>query len=237
MLGSDSLPAAGGIASAKLMIIEDEPSLREVLAWRLQREGFETHVAHSAEEGLQIFALLCPHLIILDLMLPGMSGLDFCLQLRQTSTVPVVVTSALSDERTRVAALESGADDYLVKPFSVRELSARIKAILRRFSPSPGSMLVHGSLQIGHHRHEVRLNGRMLELSPKEFSLLRFLAASPGRVFGRGELLDQVWNKDEFVSERTVDVHVRWLREKIEASPSSPRWLLTVRGVGYKFVG
>ena len=227
-----------GEAAMKLLIIEDEPAIQDMVSSRLERDGYNTVVASTAEEGMRIFRRVRPSLILLDLMLPYMSGIDFCRALRRESMTPVIVISAKAEEGSRVQALEAGADDYLVKPFSLSELSARVKAVLRRASSMRTEEPVAiGPLKIDPRRHEVRLNGAPVELSPKEFSLLLFLASHPGQVFSRTALLDKVWGKDAFVSERTVDVHIRWIRSKIEKNDADPQLILTVRGVGYKFVG
>jgi len=229
---------AGAKATMKLLIIEDEPAIQEMVSSRLEREGYTTMVAATAEEGMRIFRRTRPNLIVLDLMLPYMSGIDFCKALRRESMTPVIVISAKAEETSRVQALEAGADDYLVKPFSLSELSARVKAVLRRASTTRTlGPVVIGPLKIDPRRHEVYLNEQAIELSPKEFALLLFLASHPGQVFSRTTLLDKVWGKDAFVSERTVDVHIRWIRAKIEQDDADPRLILTVRGVGYKFIG
>lgn len=222
----------------KLLIIEDEPAIQEMVSSRLQRDGYDTFVAATAEEGTRIYRRMKPHLIVLDLMLPYMSGLDFCRMLRRESSTPIIVISAKAEELSRVQALESGADDYLVKPFSLSELSARVKAVLRRSQVGQFQEPIQfGVLRVDPRRHEVTKDGKPIELSPKEFALLHFLASHPGRVFSRTSLLDKVWGKDAFVSERTVDVHVRWLRSKIEDDAAAPEFILTIRGVGYKFAG
>lgn len=222
----------------KLLVIEDEPAIQEMVSSRLQRDGYETFVAATAEEGMRIYRRMKPHLIVLDLMLPYMSGLDFCRMLRRESSTPIIIISAKAEELSRVQALESGADDYLIKPFSLSELSARVKAVLRRSQMGSFQEAIEiGPLRIDARRHEVTKDGNAIELSPKEFALLLFLASHPGRVFSRTSLLDKVWGKDAFVSERTVDVHVRWLRSKIEVDAAVPECILTIRGVGYKFAG
>jgi DNA-binding response OmpR family regulator len=230
--------SADATTAMKLLIIEDEPAVQEMVSARMEREGYNTFVASTAEEGMRIYRRVRPNLIVLDLMLPYMSGIEFCRALRRESMTPVIIISAKAEESNRVQALEAGADDYLVKPFSLSELSSRVKAVLRRSNTtrSEDPVLI-GPLKIDPRRHEVRLNGASIELSPKEFSLLLFLASHPGQVFSRTVLLDKVWGKDAFVSERTVDVHIRWIRAKIEENDAEPHLILTVRGVGYKFVG
>ncbi|RYG80424.1 response regulator transcription factor, partial [bacterium] len=177
--------------------------------------------------------------VILDIMLPGRSGFDFLRSVRKEHSTPVIFVSARADEGDRVTGLEMGADDYVVKPFNMAELAARVKAILRRATgDSPVAEVVErGELRIDPRTHEAFLKGERLTLSPKEFALLYFLARNAGQVFSRDVLLDRVWGKDSYVSSRTVDVHIRWLRTRIEPDPNEPEHLLTVRGIGYKFAG
>jgi DNA-binding response OmpR family regulator len=179
-----------------------------------------------------------PDLIVLDVMLPSATGFDVCRMLRKTSSVPIIMLTAKVEETDRIVGLELGADDYVTKPFSMRELVTRIKTILRRSSAAPIAskeviVNAHG-ITIDPERHEVEVDGKLIDLAPKEFDLLYYLAQQPGRVFSRQHLLDNVWGIDAFVEDRTVDVHVRWLREKVERNPSDPERILTVRGVGYK---
>lgn len=222
----------------KLLIVDDEPAILETVEAKLRREGYTTFTAESAEEGLRIFRRVKPDLLILDIMLPGRSGYDLCRTLRRESAVPILFVSARAEEDDRVKGLELGADDYLVKPFSLAELAARVKAILRRATgESSADTIERGDLRIDARSHEATLAGETLVLSPKEFALLAFFAKNPGQVFSRETLLDRVWGHDAFVSARTVDVHIRWLRTRIEVDPNEPVRLLTVRGVGYKFVG
>lgn len=222
----------------KLLIIDDEPAILETVEAKMRREGYTTFTAESAEEGMGLFRRVKPDLIILDIMLPKRSGLDFCRAVRKENTTPIIMISAKSEEEDRVKGLELGADDYLVKPFSLSELTARVKAVLRRSSTDAAPVVIElDGLKMDPSRHEAMLNGKLLELSPKEFALLYFLAGHPGQVFTREVLLDRVWGHDAFVSERTVDVHMRWLRTHVEEDADEPKRLLTVRGVGYKFVG
>lgn len=222
----------------KLLIIDDEPTLAETIETRMRREGYSTFVADSAEEGMRLFKRAKPDLVILDIMLPQRSGYDFCRAIRRESNVPIIFLSARTEERDRLKGFELGGDDYVVKPFNLAELAARVKAVLRRASADlPDEAVERGNLKIDPRMHEAVLDGRRLSLSPKEFSLLYFLARNCGQVFTRETLLDRVWGKDAFVNERTVDVHIRWLRSLIEQDPHEPGRLLTIRGVGYKFDG
>jgi len=220
----------------KLLIIDDEPTLSETVETRMRREGFTTFVADSAEEGMRLYRRVKPDLVILDIMLPQRSGYDFCRAIRKDSNTPIIFLSARSEERDRVKGLELGADDYVIKPFNLSELAARVKAVLRRSAGDTASEAVEkGDLKIDPRTHEAMLAGSKLNLSPKEFALLYFLARNAGQVFSRDALLDRVWGKDAFVNERTVDVHIRWLRSVIETDPHEPSRLITIRGVGYKF--
>jgi len=222
----------------RVLVVDDEQPIVEAVAYNLRKEGYEALTAGDAEQCLVSVRTQRPDLVILDVMLPSASGFDVCRALRKTSDIPIIMLTARAEETDRVVGLELGADDYVTKPFSMRELMARVKSCLRRRSHGEGeeeARLEAGDLVIDPARHEVRVRGEVRELSPREFELLRFLAAHPGQVFSRQTILDRVWGADAFVEERTVDVHIRWLREKVEDAPSSPRWLVTVRGVGYKF--
>lgn len=224
----------------KVLLVDDELPIVEAVAYNLKKEGYSVATALDAEQCLEMARREPPDLILLDVMLPSASGFDVCRILRKQTQVPIIMLTARAEETDRVVGLELGADDYVTKPFSMRELMARVKSVLRRSAPqetATGRQLQIGDLRIDLERYEVRLGERVVALSPKEFELLRFLAAHPGRVFSRQVLLDRVWGTDAYVEERTVDVHIRWLREKLEADPSHPRLLLTVRGVGYKFSG
>jgi DNA-binding response OmpR family regulator len=220
----------------KLLIIDDEPTIAETVENRLRKEGFTTFTADTAEEGMRLYKRVKPDLIILDIMLPQRSGYDLCRAIRKENSTPIIFLSARADENDRVKGLELGADDYIVKPFNLTELAARVKAVLRRSSTDAGVETVErGDLHIDSRTHTAVLAGKKLELSPKEFALLHFLAKNAGQVFSRETLLDRVWGQDAFVNERTVDVHVRWLRSLIEHDSHNPHRILTVRGVGYKF--
>ncbi len=221
----------------KLLIVDDEPMIVETIETRMRREGYTTFTANSAEEGMRLYRKVKPDLIILDIMLPQRSGYDFCRAIRKESTTPIIFLSARSAEFDRVKGLELGGDDYVTKPFNLAELAARVKAILRRVTGENSREAVEqGNLKLDPNSHEARLDGELISLSPKEFSLLYFFMRHPGHVFSREILLDRVWGRDAFVSDRTVDVHVRWLRTRIEPDPDNPTRLLTIRGVGYKFV-
>ncbi|MGC8668904.1 MAG: response regulator [Chthonomonadales bacterium] len=224
----------------KILVVDDEPPIVEAVEYNLRKEGYAVLTAGDAEEAFHIIRTEAPHLIILDIMLPGASGLDLCKRLRRDSAVPVILLTARGDETDRVVGLEIGADDYVTKPFSMKELIARVKSVLRRSGPAsdPNLLPIHiGHLSIDPALHEVRVRGQPVELTRREFALLHFLAAHPRQVFSRDVLLDRVWGPDAFVEERTVDVHIRWIRGKIEDDPAHPRYIQTVRGVGYRFSG
>jgi DNA-binding response OmpR family regulator len=226
--------------SERILIVEDEEGLAEAVAYALEREGFEPTVAADGPTALNQFERVHPDLIILDLMLPGINGWDLFRAFRkQRGGVPIIMLTARADEPDRIAGLEMGADDYVTKPFSMRELAARVRTVLRRCTDrveEEQQPLSRAGVMLDQGRHEVLLDGTAVELAPREFELLAYLMAHAGRVRSREQILQAVWGQEEFLDERTVDVHVRWLRTKIEAEPSRPRRLLTVRGVGYKFV-
>jgi phosphate regulon transcriptional regulator PhoB len=223
----------------KILVVDDEENILELVRYNLEKEGYEVLLARDGAEALEVAQREKPDLIILDLMLPGVDGLEVCRTLRQKSNVPILMLTAKREETDRVIGLELGADDYLTKPFSLRELLARVRAILRRthgYEELARSQVISvGGLTIDPERHEVLVNGRTAELTLKEFELLSFLARHPGRVFTREELLERLWDYEFFGDTRTVDVHIRHLREKIEADPRNPKYIKTVRGVGYKF--
>jgi phosphate regulon transcriptional regulator PhoB len=222
----------------KVLVVDDENPIVEAVAYNLRKEGFQALTASDAEQCLDIARAEKPDLIILDVMLPSASGFDVCRMLRKQNDVPIIMLTARAEETDRVVGLELGADDYITKPFSMRELMARVKTVLRRTntgSVATESVVRVGNLTVDPNRYEVTLGDKRIELSPKEFDLLRFMATHPGQVFSRQSLLDRVWGADAYVEDRTVDVHIRWLREKIEVNASRPERLLTVRGVGYKF--
>lgn len=226
----------------KILVVEDEPDIRKLVHYNLTQERFKVLEAEDGEKALKMIQREKPHLIILDLMLPGLSGLELCRNLRQqpeTARLPILMLTAKAGEADRVVGLEMGADDYLTKPFSPRELVARVKAILRRAQMHAASQATEvyekGSLKINFSTYEVSVKGKPVKLTLKEFELLRFLVQNPNRVLNRDQLLDRVWGGEVFVDPRTVDVHVRRLRKAVEKNDREPEWVLTVRGVGYKF--
>lgn len=234
----------------RVLVVEDEPILLEALEYNLTRQGYQVYTAGDGLAGLEIAQRERPDLIVLDIMLPKMDGLEVCQAVRQEMNTPILMLTARADEVDRVVGLEMGADDYLTKPFSIRELLARVKALLRRVdldrkglvedttARKPGTeRLDFDDLTIDLGRGEVQLNGEALHLKPKEYDLLVFLARNRGIVLSRDLILERVWGWDFGGGTRTVDVHVRWLREKIEAEPAEPERIVTVRGVGYRFEG
>ncbi|HXH62081.1 MAG TPA: response regulator transcription factor [Fimbriimonadaceae bacterium] len=223
----------------KVLVVDDESTILETVENRLRKDGFSVFTADSAEEGARIFRLVKPDLIVLDVMLPGRSGFEFAEGVRRDSEVPIIFLTARSGEKDKIEGFQIGGDDYVVKPFSLAELSARVKSVLRRaaWSLDTETVVESGGIRIDPKTHTATLEGRDVDLSPKEFALLHFLVSHPGQVFSRDALLDRVWGQDAYVSARTVDVHMRWLRERIEVEPSKPERLVTVRGVGYKFSG
>ncbi|MFQ5656510.1 MAG: winged helix-turn-helix domain-containing protein [Candidatus Methylomirabilales bacterium] len=223
-------------------MVEDEPDIRKLVQFNLAQDGFEVLEAEDGERGLETARREDPNFIVLDLMLPGLSGIEVCRILRnqpRTARVPILMLTAKAAEADRVVGLELGADDYLTKPFSPRELVARVKAILRRSEaqavPSDSGVYEKGPLRIDPSTYEVSLEGKAVKLTLKEFELLRFLARNPNRVLTRDQLLDRVWGGEVFVYPRTVDVHIRRLRKALEKNDRRPELFLTVRGVGYKF--
>ena len=224
----------------KVLVVDDELPIVEAVAYSLKKEGYIVITATDAEQCLEAVKRESPSLVLLDVMLPSASGFDVCRMLRKQTDVPIIMLTARAEETDRVVGLEIGADDYVTKPFNMRELMARVKSVLRRANPqeTPAQTIIRaGNIMIDPNRYEVRIEERPITLSPKEFELLRFFVTHPGQVFTRQVLLDRVWGAAAYVEERTVDVHIRWLREKIEINPSQPVRMLTVRGVGYKFNG
>lgn len=223
-----------------ILIVEDEADIADLVKYHLEREGLTARTVSDGKHALELIVRDHPELIILDLMLPGMDGLELCRRLRaQTATraIPIIMLTARAEEVDRIVGLEVGADDYVPKPFSPRELVARVKAVLRRAAPPVGpseAPVSIGNLRLDPGRHEVTKGDRPIELSAMEFRLLEFFLRHRGRVFTRTQLLDQVWGQDRFVEPRTVDVHIRRLREKVEDAPRQPTLILTVRGMGYK---
>lgn len=224
----------------KILIVEDEKKIAEVIAAYLEREGFRVFATDNGKGAISMSQELSPDLIVLDLMLPDLSGQEVCTQLRRISDVPIIMVTALSSEEDRVGGLSIGADDYLTKPFSPRELVARVRSILRRVNSEtePLSDILsfnEGELIIDIVRHEVKIRGRLTPLTPFEFKLLAVLARYPGRVYSRFELINKVQGYDFEGYERTIDAHVKNLRQKVEADPKNPRFIKTVFGIGYKF--
>lgn len=219
-----------------LLVVEDEREIARMIQAYLMREGYRVELAHDGEEGWRLFKELKPDLIILDLMLPKIHGLELARRIRRESDVPIIMLTALSEEADRVAGLELGADDYVTKPFSLRELVARVRAVLRRAEGArEPERLSFGPLEVDLAAHEVRLNGRPVELTPTEFDLLAHFVRHPGRVFTRRELLAAIQERTYASFPRTIDSHIKNLRHKIEPDPKNPRFILTVHGVGYKF--
>jgi two-component system response regulator RegX3 len=225
----------------RVLIVEDEPGLIESVRYSLEVEGFEVVVADAGRPGLEAARTQKPDLVLLDLMLPGMSGLDVCRQIRVFSDVPIIMLTAKDSEADKVAGLELGADDYLTKPFSMRELLARVRAQLRRSERTgvlaeTNEILRGGPVEVDIDSHEVRVSGSPVELRPKEFDLLESLMRRKNRLSARHVLIDEVWGPSYFGDTKTLDVHIKRLRQKIEADSAEPRHILTVRGLGYKFV-
>ncbi|MBY0177813.1 MULTISPECIES: response regulator transcription factor [Curtobacterium] len=221
----------------KILIVDDEPALSEPLEFLLQREGYETAVAADGVTALSKFDSENPDLVLLDLMLPGLSGTEVCRQIRTRSNVPIIMLTAKDSEVDIVVGLELGADDYVTKPYSTRELLARIRAVLRRRTEDdPGDMgiLQVGGIRMDVERHTVSVDGSETPMPLKEFELLELLLRNAGRVLTRGQLIDRVWGSDYFGDTKTLDVHIKRIRSKIERVPSTPEVLVTVRGLGYR---
>ena len=223
----------------RIMVVEDEDSFSDALSFMLRKEGFAVSVATTGPEALAQFDREPADLVLLDLMLPGMSGTDVCRTIRARSRVPIIMVTAKDSEIDKVLGLELGADDYVTKPFSSRELVARIRAVLRRnvddFDDSP--VVEAGPVRIDPERHQVLVNDQVVSMPLKEFDLLEYLVRNSGRVLTRGQLIDRIWGSDYVGDTKTLDVHVKRLRAKVEADPAHPVHLLTVRGLGYKFEG
>lgn len=225
-------------APERILVVDDEPMVREVVVAYLQREGFEVDEASTGATALKQIEASQPDLVVLDVMLPELDGFSVLTELRRTGDIPVILLTARTDEPDRVLGLELGADDYVVKPFSPRELVARVRSVLRRSAPVTiePEVLEFGELIIDEQAREVTLNGITIEMTPKEFDLVAFFAHSPRQVFSRGQLLEHVWDSSaDWQDPSTVTVHVRRLRRKIEEDPDNPRWITTVWGVGYRF--
>ena len=227
----------------KILVVEDDRNLLDTIKYNLRKEGHDVVTAIDGVEALDVARREKPDLVILDLMLPKMSGFEVCRILRKDMTVPILMLTAKADETDKIVGLEIGADDYMTKPFSLRELLARVRAMLRRakmaeVQPEAGEpVLKVNDIEVDIARHRASKGGTALELTPKEFDLLAFLARNKGFVFSRDHLLEKVWGYDFAGDTRTVDVHVRWLRQKIEADPNNPKHLITVRGAGYRLEG
>jgi DNA-binding response OmpR family regulator len=228
------------LRSKNILVVEDEATLVATLKYNLEHEGYRVTAAGDGESGLSAARSGRPDLIVLDVMLPGLDGFEVCRILRRESNAPILMLTAKAEEVDKVVGLELGADDYMTKPFSMRELLARVRALLRRAetaAPDEGEVLAARDLQVDLRRRQASRDGRALPLKPKEFDLLVYLIRNRGRAFTRDQLLNQVWGYDFVGDSRTVDVHVRWLREKIEDEPSKPTRLITIRGTGYRFDG
>jgi two-component system response regulator RegX3 len=223
----------------RILIVEDEPSLSEPLAFLLQREGYETEIAGDGRAAVTAFDRAGADLVLLDLMLPGLPGTEVCKELRARSSVPIIMLTAKDSEVDIVVGLELGADDYVTKPYSSRELLARIRAVLRRRIELEGAaddgIVEVGAVRMDVERHSVAVDGREVAMPLKEFELLELLLRNAGRVLTRGQLIDRVWGSDYFGDTKTLDVHIKRIRSKIEQSPSEPIRLVTVRGLGYRF--
>ena len=235
--------------SRKILIVDDEKAIVDILNHNLKREGYETCVAYDGEEAISLFEKEKPDLVLLDVMLPKMDGFSVCKNIRQTANIPILMVTAKEDVVDKVIGLELGADDYITKPFSVREVMARVKANLRKWDgiemsikgmatesdEIKNSTLVFGPLMLDTYKYEAKISGKNVELTLREFELLKFLATQRGQVFSREELLEKVWGYEYFGDVRTVDVTIRRIREKIEQNPSVPELLATKRGIGYYF--
>lgn len=230
------------VTAQKILVVEDEPDIRKLVQYNLIQERFSVLEAEDGEQALKLLQRETPNLVILDLMLPGLSGMELCKLLKQrseTAKLPILMLTAKAGEADRIVGLEMGADDYLAKPFSPREMVARVRAILRRSEAKPATEAVpayeKGSLKIDFSTYEVFVRAKPVKLTLKEFELFRFLVQNPSRVLNRDQLLDRVWGGETFVTPRTVNVHIRRLRKAVEKDDRKPKWILTVRGVGYKF--
>ena len=228
--------------TSTILLVDDEDSVQKLLTYPLERDGFRVVAARDGEEALRRFAEESIDLVVLDLMLPKLDGLEVCKRLRNDSSVPIIMLTARDDELDKVLGLELGADDYITKPFSIREFRSRVRALLRRAAaPRPGEradaeeVIEEADVRIDVPRRAVQVRGREVQLTFVEFELLRVLAAAPGRVFSRRQLLERLRGGADYREPRTIDVHVRHLREKVESDPRNPELILTVRGVGYRF--
>jgi DNA-binding response OmpR family regulator len=232
--------AAANDAAARILLVDDERSVQTLLAYPLLKDGYEVVSAHDGREALERFAQQRFDLVVLDIMLPKLDGIEVCRRLRSRSQVPIIMLTAKDDEVDKVLGLEVGADDYITKPFSVREFRSRVRAALRRSEMLRArgvgeAPIVAGELEVDFERREVRVRGEPVRLTYVEFEILAALASSPGRVLTRDLLLERIWGDSAYRDPRTIDVHIRHLREKVEPDPHEPEYLLTVRGVGYRF--
>jgi two-component system response regulator RegX3 len=222
-----------------VLVVEDEKSLREPLVFLLEKEGFTVHSAEDGTAALEKFRAVQPDIVLLDLMLPGISGTEVCREIRATSAVPIIMVTAKDGEIDKVVGLEIGADDYVTKPYSTRELLARMKAVLRRGSSTggsgPSSILEAGPIRLDAERHKVFVDDKPVSLPLKEFELLEYLMENVNRVLTRGQIIDRVWGSNYYGDTKTLDVHVKRIRSKIETDPKNPKLIVTVRGLGYKF--
>lgn len=229
--------------SSKILVVDDEANITELMRFNLSKEGYQVSTAATGQQCLELAEKQLPDLIILDLMLPGMDGLEVCRNLRKntlTENIPIIMLTARGEEVDKVLGLEMGADDYMTKPFSPRELLARVKALLRRSTRGKstgeeGKLLVRGNIIVDLESYEVSVQGTKQDFTPKEFEVLRLLMANPGKVFTRDYLLEKVWGYDYMGDSRTVDVHIRHIRQKVEQDDANPQYIETVRGVGYRF--
>jgi DNA-binding response OmpR family regulator len=226
--------------SSTILLVDDEDAIQKLLTYPLEREGFRVVSARDGEEALARFTESRPDLVVLDVMLPKLDGLEVCKRLRAQSSVPIIMLTARDDELDKVVGLELGADDYITKPFSIREFRSRVRALLRRaaaprLDPSVDEVIRADGLTLDVGRRSVEVLGKPVQLTYVEFELLRIMASHPGRVYSRQMLLQALWGGSEYREPRTIDVHVRHLREKLERDPGEPEYILTVRGVGYRF--
>ena len=230
--------------SNKILVVEDEENILEAIKYALTKEGYEVHTAVDGEAALQLSQSVNPDLVVLDVMLPKLDGFEVCRIIRKDFDIPIFILSAKSEEIDRVVGLEIGADDYITKPFSMRELVVRIRNAMRRakgisskVNSLEENLITSGDLEIDLRSHKVTVEGPVIDMKPREFDLLSLLVSNKNRAFTRTQLLEQLWEYDYFGDIRTVDVHIRWIREKIEENASKPSRIITVRGVGYRFEG